>query len=787
MIFGQNAVFHVLGFDQISFPGTEHPSDSWDGPNSPSYNLGCVFPGEPTGQETAAAIQDRVDHQTVAFESAQHCLSVYCNEGGAWALHSAAEAWGPPLESSWADRDQVILASKTELVAGSPVDVRLDKDPYYTPVPVRVPTREATLNYFAESPEAAFQPEPADDDESATTYSCTPLCDVPYQIKHHLRRPCTPRRFYEEVWPDIQALGIESDCGVIERWFRAMSIGADEHLEVSALEVPPPPFMPVCPRRTPHRRAGLAQVVHNHLGPTGVQLDPSRPQGGGGNQGPALDQGLEKVVQAIEKSRDQSAAESRRKKLAEVRAKERSMAAKNGGPDQMAYYRSLAGVQENKDHTEGFRAFLAADSNASGSTILRNGAKKEAIKRGWSHLRFHCYDSKYAEDMKKGSHRVSTRDPLTVGTTMNLLRSGDVSASLTREADALADQWTRTGVPLTKAQIKKISEVVLRLPLPRQATHTIRRHLCLSSFIWGPTHWSTMYLEALDKEVRRLMEEDVLYDSPLREPNQWPLVDTYVLALGTYTLGDRVKAIEEEVDEMDQPVLNPYLVGQRIDRREYWQPIIRDSVAQESGFSDFITYVRATHARPSPGSPFGVMQYTSPVALAIDDASAGSLQSQVASLRAENASLRGAVTAQLPGAGDGVSVLGSVTGTATGSPPVAGERAKNPNFDAGLFGWARDAARAGPPAPRYVASAALKRFEAVGKVPPLPRSRVEPSEPMCFSWHVVGQCNSSCKRARDHVAYAHDSPQYVKLARWARVCYKPKAELEAALPIRSLE
>ena len=238
---------------------------------------------------------------------------------------------------------------------------------------------------------------------------------------------------------------------------------------------------------------------------------------------------------------------------------------------------------------------------------------------------------------------------------------------------------------------------------------------------------------------------------------------------------------------MDHPIPDPFALRKLIEARMYWQPLFRDSVAAAAGFSDFVTYVRATHTRPSAHANHSVLHHTVPVTLADDDdATALTMRSQITALRAENASLRSrAPTSSGPG-GDGVSVLGSVGASTAGGAPAVNERVENPNFDTTLFGWARDAARAGD-GPKMVASSTLKRLEATGKVPPLPRSRVDPSTPMCFAWHVVGQCNGRCKRARDHVAYASDSPQYVKLARWARVCYKVKEELDAALPIESLE
>ena len=59
MIYGQNAVFHVLGFDQIYHPGVDPPSDA-----GTTLMTGNVFPGTVTGPAAAAIIQDRIQHSS---------------------------------------------------------------------------------------------------------------------------------------------------------------------------------------------------------------------------------------------------------------------------------------------------------------------------------------------------------------------------------------------------------------------------------------------------------------------------------------------------------------------------------------------------------------------------------------------------------------------------------------------------------------------------------------------------------------------------------------------------
>ena len=174
MFFGQNAVFHVLGFDDLYKTGVDPPSDV-----GTTLMIGNVFPGEVEGAAAAAIIQDRIQHRSACLQHAQHSLSVYCHEGATVSLHSPALTCRGEGKGA-SPLDDRILASETSLVAGSPVDVQLDVDPYLTPVTVRVTSLDATLAYFAENPTSSLLPPPAADDDTAITISCTPLGDVPW-------------------------------------------------------------------------------------------------------------------------------------------------------------------------------------------------------------------------------------------------------------------------------------------------------------------------------------------------------------------------------------------------------------------------------------------------------------------------------------------------------------------------------------------------------------------------------------------------------------------------------
>jgi len=55
----------------------------------------------------------------------------------------------------------------------------------------------------------------------------------------------------------------------------------------------------------------------------------------------------------------------------------------------------------------------------------------------------------------------------------------------------------------------------------------------------------------------------------------------------------------------------------------------------------------------------------------------------------------------------------------------------------------------------------------------LPRSKVNPSEPMCLAWHSKGQCNTGCPCVADHVQYS--ATELAPMAAWCVIGYAPPA------------
>lgn len=55
----------------------------------------------------------------------------------------------------------------------------------------------------------------------------------------------------------------------------------------------------------------------------------------------------------------------------------------------------------------------------------------------------------------------------------------------------------------------------------------------------------------------------------------------------------------------------------------------------------------------------------------------------------------------------------------------------------------------------------------------LPRSKVNPSDPMCLAWHSKGQCNTNCPCVADHVQYS--AAELAPMAAWCVIGYAPPA------------
>ena len=72
-----------------------------------------------------------------------------------------------------------------------------------------------------------------------------------------------------------------------------------------------------------------------------------------------------------------------------------------------------------------------------------------------------------------------------------------------------------------------------------------------------------------------------------------------------------------------------------------------------------------------------------------------------------------------------------------------------------------------------------------GILPTLPTSKERDPKgkqtQMCPSYHFLKQCNNTCGRAYDHVAYSHDSPQYCTLDKWGTKCMVTEGAMKALL------
>ena len=172
------------------------------------------------------------------------------------------------------------------------------------------------------------------------------------------------------------------------------------------------------------------------------------------------------------------------------------------------------------------RDFLGGGTSSDKVTILRNACKMEATVRGFLNINFNFIDDAFVRDALEASHKCYPKDSFNMGTTFNVMRSCDVSPKTAAEKKALVNQYSVAGLALARQELTQITEAVLSLPTPGQGIKYIQRSPCLVAVLYGKAHWSTVYLVGYEKDVKKLMEEDTLHSSPLREPTQWTMVDT---------------------------------------------------------------------------------------------------------------------------------------------------------------------------------------------------------------------------------------------------------------------
>ena len=307
---------------------------------------------------------------------------------------------------------------------------------------------------------------------------------------------------------------------------------------------------------------------------------------------------------------------------------------------QLALLQRYAEAATFEDLTDTLRDFLNAETKAEKVSILRNACKIQALAMGFRNLSFNFIDEAFVRRMLESSHKCTPKDTFDVGSTFNIMLCCDVSAKVDAEKRALGAQFATAGLSLTKAELSRISDAVLALPTPGQGIKYVQRGLCLCTVLYGKDHWSAEYLAAYEQDIKHLMEEDILHNSPLREIDEWTLVDPFVTVQATYNLGAKVKAIEEEVDASRHPDLEPQWVSRHVENNTYWQPVIREQAAKSAELQRFHRYVQATYRRPTSDAGYTVTRHASSISLAEDD------QVTVASLQLEIANLQRQVAAQ---------------------------------------------------------------------------------------------------------------------------------------------
>jgi len=89
----------------------------------------------------------------------------------------------------------------------------------------------------------------------------------------------------------------------------------------------------------------------------------------------------------------------------------------------------------------------------------------------------------------------------------------------------------------------------------------------------------------------------------------------------------------------------------------------------------------------------------------------------------------------------------------------------NPQFCVEIFGEFKNRKVDG----KTVRSKDVRRLISSGSLPPLPRSKLNSSLPVCLAWHTKGQCNLSCPSSADHVLYT--TAEYQPLKQWCVANY----------------
>ena len=602
-----------------------------------------------------------------------------------------------------------------DLIQGASTVVHLPDDVFNLSTQVQVPTlMSAKILLAADATLEFFGPYAAGDADTETVRT-RKVCILPakylgYFLSHE--EGVTPRQFLEEMQPVIEADG----NAIALAPFTTFAISSMTKTAGQVGQGPGPSAVLVAVPASVARNKSLLThsqfILRSHL--TGLGKD-----GGIGVN-------LTPLITAINDGHSQAATRANDERQ-ERKAKDVKTVLSMLGADHLAQLLRLCGVA-TEGELAAVWASMANAPKASRLVVIHNAVQEAYIQDGLMY-EHHLPNLSFLNNLI-GMSWVPFSDSLEGGSVANPFQFTDTNEEAFHSLNNQLQLIMNGDAAPSLADAQVLLKNKITIPGPDESINILRRMKVLLSVVLPMGHPLTVYLS---KHVEIMKSFEQPWANHLTfDPSKCRLKSFHHLKFTQLRFKSFITAINQG---RHIPVLDPYEIVDAIQNGVRWEPLITPAMSSRYHLDHF------AQLHP-PGGPDSSRSPHSP----------GPGRSPQPPPPTPAGSGGGLVVT--PPAGPGGAIV----------PTPTDNRTVNTSFNETLFGSYKISS---------IKCKALRDRIVQQTLGALPRSKVNPSDPMCLAWHSKGQCNTNCPCVADHVQYS--AAELAPMAAWCVIGYAPPA------------
>jgi hypothetical protein len=702
------------------------------------------------------------------FQSGEACqmIAVAITSNNNARLYMNVFRWTDSLINRVPDLAGKILALEGELVGNQGATTELPETLFHLPNSTVVVVTVATILTALAGDAALERMAPVNagdpDTEGVKTRKLVPvpffLCGPWLALGEE---GITPRQFFTTIYPMIVAEGKVAECKALIQYFQVAITTPNDNAQVSAIDVVRP--------TPPARHIQLLQRQQHILKQAFPQLRQDAVMAGSN----IIGQGLGVLAQQHQDHIDEQRRDKEEAKADPVR--------KYWG--RVAFDALLRNTQQPDE------ASLVRDNPVYLALAQAGKNEKESVVQ--SHIQKTLTDLKEPylsliftpanmTALKNNEMGRTNKDSLTSGLVGNSFLWGGTKVEQQQALNKMAALHRAGGTAISEKVVEQILQVKVGLPLPDKALLNIQRQMVVCKVLLPPHHTFRIYIEKHFKAMTNFKSE---WDDTVT-PNPSHNLGKGVLQLQYLNLrADQFWLMQGQSDTAVQ-MPSPTELIEQVNYQADWEPKLSPTLRKALNWDAFCrtgkgrvesnlyglgdtTIVSGATAPLTPGSSYTRTRGG-------DDMStlSGSATAFQQFLLAVQQGMNGGQNVP-----PGHTPPGEINLPGAFSDADRRKVVKNDDYSRALFGDIVTRKDAGG---KTITSKSVRDKVEANTLPALPKSKMDPSLPMCLAWHSKGMCNpKTCPSAKDHVQYTdaeYQNPDETKgLKTWCDSHYPKSA------------